>query len=319
MVKMRKSRDWEEGDVVEDDEERERREELRRLKMEREKLKLMAENEKLKQEIEKYSANPGGPSALGAITAALIKAGVKPEEASEFLSKMNPEALATLTSLTSSNPYLPVLMYILSHTRGQSPQAVTVKDIVEINKNTLDLAREISSSKGGGESGVVMVLKSLVDSVKEIYQQQLVGKLEELKNVLSGKSGLEAILEDGEKFRRFKELFGGSSANPEVQIQLEKMRQEHEFRMKQLDIELLKLKGEFLEGRRRAKMFSQTLRKLGEGIAEGLASATGEKGMGYSVEKVKCPKCGSEIPNVTLGSEVVCPKCNTRYLVRERK
>jgi DNA-directed RNA polymerase subunit RPC12/RpoP len=316
---MRKSREWVESDAEEDDEEREGREELKRLKMEREKLKLMAENEKLRQEVERYTANPGGPSALGAITAALIKAGVKPEEASEFLTKMNPEALATLTSLTSSNPYLPVLMYLLSHARGQSPQAMTVKDVVEINKNTLDLAREISSSKGGGEGGVVTVLKSLVDSIKDIYQQQLVGKLDELKNALTGKSGIEAILEDGEKFRRFKELFGGSTSNPEVQIQLEKLRQEHEVRMKQLDIELLKLKGEFLEGKRRAKMFSQTLRKLGEGIAEGLAGAKEEKGMGYSVEKVKCPRCGSEIPNVTLGSEVVCPKCNTRYLVRERK
>jgi len=328
-VRMKaKSEDVE--DEFEEEELREKRKEMRKLKMEKEMLKLQAEAEKARQEVEKLRASSVAPNtnpdsqaaALGAVTAALIKAGVKPEQASEFFSKMNPEALTVLASLTSNNPYLPVFMFLASQSKGQNPQSMTPKDVIELNKSVYELARDIGG-KGKGEGETVTIIKTLADLARDAYNKQLLDKLDEVKNAVGGyRSIWEEILEDGSKFQRFKELFGGSSMKPELQIELEKLRQQHEINMKKLDLEMLKLRSELLEGRRKAKMFSQALKKIGEAIGEGIGEAAEEETpkatapLQYKPETVKCPKCGADIVDVSPGAEVECPSCKTRYLVR---
>jgi Zn finger protein HypA/HybF involved in hydrogenase expression len=324
-----KSEDVEEEDELEVEELKEKRREMRKLKMERDLLKMQAEAEKVRQELEKYkasgvSSNPDSQAvALGAMTASLIKAGVKPEQANEFFSKMNPEALAILSSLTSSNPYLPVFMFLASQSRGQSSQSVTPKDVIELNKSVFDLAKDIGG-RGKGEGETASIVKSLADMVKDLYQQQLLDKLDEVKNAVGGRSSVwEEVLEDDKKFSRFKELFGGGTAKPEIQIQLEQLRQQHELNLKKLDLEMLKLRSELLESRRKSKMFSQALRKMGEAIGEGLGEASESTGteapLQYNKQMtVKCPKCGADIPNVTPDAEVVCPSCKTIYKVRTK-
>jgi DNA-directed RNA polymerase subunit RPC12/RpoP len=316
-------------DEFEEEELKEKRKEMRKLKMEKEMLKLQAEAEKARQEVEKLRVSPAAPStnpdsqaaALGAVTASLIKAGVKPEQASEFFSKMNPEALAVLASLTSNNPYLPVFMFLASQSKGQNPQSMTPKDIIELNKSVYELARDIGG-KGKSEGETVTVIKTLADLARDAYNKQLLDKLDEVKDAVGVRTSIwEEILEDGSKFQRFKELFGGSSAKPEIQIELEKLRQQHEINMKKLDLEMLKLRSEILEGRRKAKMFSQALKKIGEAVGEGIGEAAEEETpkatapLQYKPETVKCPKCGADIVGVSPGAEVECPSCKTRYLV----
>jgi uncharacterized Zn-finger protein len=319
--------DLEEEDL-EDEELREKRREMRRLKMERELLRMQAEAEKHRQELEKLRAsaplasNPDSQAvATGALVASLIKAGVKPEQANEFFSKMNPEALATLSALTSSNPYLPMFMFLASQARGQSPQGITAKEVIDLNKGMYDLAEKIAGKRGEGE-GTGAVMKELVGLAKTLTEQRIIDKLDEVAKAVGSRSSVwDEILEDEKKFNRFKELFGGGgSLPPDVQIKLEQMRQQHEIEMKKLDLEMLKLRAELLEGRRRAKMFGQALRKIGEGVASAAEEAGGEVESAPAPLKsqpqpvvLKCPKCNVDLPPVTPGSEVTCPQCKTIY------
>jgi len=336
-MKSKSAESYDEDDEYDYDELKEKRREMRKLKIERDLLKMQAETEKMRQELEKMkssgnSSNPDSQStALAGIVAALIKAGVKPEQANEFLSKMNPEALAALASMTSNNPYLPVFLFLASQSRGQSPQSLTVKDVIELNKNVYDLAKDIGQSREGkgGDTSIIGIVKEMVGMVKDITAQQLLDKLDEIKDAVSSRGSIwDEILEDEKKFMRFKELFGGSSMNPEIQLKLEEMRQQHELNLKKLDIELMKLRNEMLESRRKTKMFTQSLRKIGEAVAEGLVEAGGE---GEEYQKtstatteptpttMKCPKCGADIPNVKPGATVTCPSCKTTYVVKVKQ
>jgi hypothetical protein len=335
---MRARSESEGEDELDIDEMREKRAELKKLKMERELLKMQAETERLRQEVEKLrgqntlgQSNPDQQAvALGSLVAALVKAGVKPEQANEFLSKMNPEALATLSALTSSNPYLPLFLFIASQNRGTPPQNLSVKDIIEINKGTLELAQDLAgvqSRRGQGQDALVTAFTTLANTVTQLYNAQLLSKLDEVKSAVAGsKSGWAEILEDEQRFRRFKELFGGGQTPPDVMIKLEEMRQQHELRLKQLDLEMLKLRAELLESRRKSKMFSQALRKIGESIGEGLKEA-GEESERVSwaqgrlqsqpqPQTLKCPKCSADIPNCVPGARVTCPNCKSVYMVQ---
>jgi hypothetical protein len=328
MRLKRKSEDYDEDDDLEAEEIKEKKAELRKLKMERELLKMQAETEKMRQEIEKTKTDTSASvdsqaMALGAMTASLIKAGVKPEQANEFFSKMNPEALAILSSLTSNNPYLPIFMFLASQSKGQTPQSMTPKDVIELNKSVYELAGSIAGKSKGEGGEVTSIVKSLADMVQNLYQQQLLDKLDEVKNAVGGRSSVwDEILEDDKKFTRFKELFGSGTTNPEVQIQLEQLRQQHELNLKKLDLEMLKLRSELLESRRKSKLFSQSLRKIGEAIGEGVEEASkGPTTAQYTptTERpvtMKCPKCGADIPNVKPGMQVTCPSCNTTYTVQ---
>jgi hypothetical protein len=320
-------------DELEAEELKEKKKEMRRLKMERDLLKLQTETEKVRQELMNIKSqtqnmnmgsNPDNQAmALGSLTASLIKAGVKPEQANEFFSKMNPEALAVMTSLTSNNPYLPVFMYLATQSKGQNPQTLTAKDVVDINKGVFELAEKIGG-KGKSESETLGVVRELANIVRDLYQKQLLDKLDEIKNAVGGRSGLlDEVIEDEEKFRRLKELFGGQTTKPEVQVELEKLRQQHELNMKKLDLEILKLRSEILEGRRRTKMFGQALRKIGEAIGEGLKESVGEEGEVYERQQtqqvptaLKCPKCNTDIPNIKPDAIVTCPNCKSSYKVK---
>ena len=316
-------------DVFEDeldlDDIKEKKKEMVRLKMEKELLKMQAETEKLRQELEKYkSGNSGNPSssnpqatAVAALTATLIKSGVKSEEANEFLSKLNPEALATLTALTSNNPYLPLFMFLVSQSKGQQPQNLTVKDIVEVNKNVFDLAKNIASDRGkSGESEVLAIVKELTNMYKETQQKLLLEKLEDIAHTISGRKSLwDEILEDERKFNKLKQLFGGQNMSPEIAIELEKLRQAHELNMKKLDLELLKMQAELAESKKRNEMTATILRKIGEAIGTGLSEASKEMEVEpaeYSYT-LKCPQCGTELKDVTPGKEITCPQCKTTY------
>jgi Zn finger protein HypA/HybF involved in hydrogenase expression len=216
-------------------------------------------------------------------------------------------------------------MYLATQSRGQNPQTLTTKDVIDINKGVFELAEKIGG-KDKIESGTLGIVKELTNMMRELYQKQLLDKLDEVKNAVGGRSSIwEEIFEDERKFNMLKELFGGKTTKPEIEIELEKLRQQHEINMKRLDLDLLKLRSEILEGRRKSKMFSQALRKIGEAIGEGLKEST-EEGMTYEKQQtqqvpttLKCPKCNTDIPDIKPDAIVTCPNCKSSYKVRVKQ
>jgi len=179
-------------------------------------------------------------------------------------------------------------------------------------------------------TSIATLIKTLADIYRPPTAQadpiDLLKKVLDFAGALTGQRSVwDEILEDEDKYRRLKELLGGSSQlPPEVVIKLEEMRQAHEREMKKLDLEILKLKSELLEGRRKSKQFAMALRKIGEAVASGLREAE-EESRPYAYgqaqqqpqpQTLKCPKCGADVPGCVPGAKVTCPSCNSTYLVR---
>ncbi|MEM1659465.1 MAG: hypothetical protein QXK94_10575, partial [Candidatus Jordarchaeales archaeon] len=295
-------------DELDAEEIKEKRRELQRLRLEKEILRLKAETEKARQELERYRVENSGsdsPSSVAAMVASLIKAGVSPEQANEFFSKLSPETVAVLSALASNNPYLPFLVFTSAQSRNLQAQSITPKDVIEINKTIIDAAEKLV--RKGGE-GYDSVMKEIVGFIKELAQGQLVNKLDELRAALATKRSVwDEILEDEKRFQQLRELFSSEKVDPSIQLQLEQLRQQHEremerlkwqqqLEMRKLDLELLKLRKEIIEGKRRAKMLAASLRGIGEAIGAGMAMlSTGGSPQGL-VQGLKCPKCGGELP-----------------------
>jgi Skp family chaperone for outer membrane proteins len=183
-------------------------------------------------------------------------------------------------------------------------------------------------------TSIATLIKTLADIYRPPTAQadpiDLLKKVLDFAGALTGQRSVwDEILEDENKYRRLKEILGGSSQlPPEVVIKLEEMRQAHEREMKKLDLEILKLRSELLESRRKSKQFAMALRKIGEAVASGLREAE-EESRPYAYgqaqqqplpqpqpQTLKCPKCGADVPNCVPGAKVTCPSCNSTYLVR---
>lgn len=309
------------------DEIKERKKELRKLKLEREMLKMKADVERLRQEIQQYGGdNPAKMTSkkgelIGGLLASLVASGIPPEKADEFLKSLSPEAVATLSAITQDNPWAPVLMFYAAMGRSGGAQSLTPKDVVEINKATYELAEKL----GGGSKS----MDRLIEALTTLYGKLVSDKIDKLADavIAQKKSALEEILEDEKKLRLLRDLFGGSSADPRIQIELEKLRQEHELRMKQLELEMKKFEADVLKEKQRQATFAAGLRKIGEAIASGISEAqiTPSTGLTYrptqpksEAEKVvvKCSECGADMVISPGEAEVKCPKCGAEYEVK---
>jgi predicted Zn-ribbon and HTH transcriptional regulator len=324
------------SDGFEDDELLEKKRELQKLKLEREVMKLKAENVELEKKIKSLSENVGdGTSAdaksmaVAGMLASLIKAGVKPEEASEFLTKMNPEALAVLSSMTSSNPYLPIFLFLASREKGTSSQGLTARDVIETNRLVLETAEKLAGKEGKG-SNVAEVLKEMVNMVKTMYDNRLLEALEDIKNAVSRGGTLDEIIADKNKMAFLERIFSKNQLDPQVQLKLEEMRQQHELNLKRLELEMLKLRAQILGEKRKRQTLAYALRRLGQAVGEGIAAASAEapSPLQYTYQpppqqtsatpefRLKCPACGQDLGMHKIGDKVKCPKCGAEWEVR---
>jgi len=323
-----------EEDEYEDELEREmkrlEREEIRRSRLARlreYRLESELRARELEAKMSRLSSSElgEGKDLASGLIASLVKAGVKPEQANEFLSKLSPEALATLSALSSNNPYLPLFLFVSSQSRNVPPQSLTISDIVQLNRNTLELARGIAEGmggRGGGEESLIMTaFNTLANVFRDMYQMQA-ARINELKELLKEhKSDWDRILEDEQKFKRLKELLtGGPQGNPDLELKLEQMRQEFRLRLEELKMRRLELQARLAESKRRRKMLAEALKKIGEAVASGIREAGQEHGY-QGRATFKCPKCNGdiEVDRPAPGMKVECPSCKSQFMLQEGK
>jgi DNA-directed RNA polymerase subunit RPC12/RpoP len=303
-----------------DEERAEKRKRLEELKQEKELLKMEIDIEKSRKELEEIKGvTPPNPvsqhTALGALLSTLIKSGVSPDQANQFLTNMTPEALNTLMTLTASsgNPYLPMFMFMAAQSRGGAQQ-VTVKDVVEMNKSLVDIAKDISQSQKGSDTS---------DVFSTIFNKFLEILLEDRQRAMQPQPGFwDQVMENTDKFQQLARLVNPGQMTPELQVKLEEMRQAHEREMKRFDLELLKLRSEMVEKRRRAKLISEGLKRLSgyasEGmaqVAESLTSRTSSSPASSKEVTVNCPSCNAKI-TAKVGEPFECPNCHEKLMLK---
>jgi ribosomal protein S27AE len=325
-----------------------KKKEIKKMELEKKKVELEAELEKKKAELRKLksSIEPSEEEALNVnprsdlaakILAEMVKSGISPEQASEYLSKISDDVLYKLYALTSRNPILPAILF-----KTQQPQQLTAKDIAEINKSIVETAQAISGQQaGGGGESIKEVVETIANVVSKPYQtlSEAVKELKEgVKDALQKREdALVTILKDETLFNRFAKLASPPQpqATPssdavvkmkeidaniektkmEFQMQLERMRQEHEKALKLIDLEIAKIQREAKEKRARDRLLSDIIKRIGKAVAEGLEEGASEKSEGML--KALCPECKTEIILPPEAQTVTCSKCGKTYAVKK--
>jgi hypothetical protein len=341
------------GEEAGDGEIESKKKEIKKMELEKKKVEIEAELERKKAELKKLksSVEPSEDEILGLntsrselaakILAEMVKSGIPPEQASEYLGKISDDVLQKLYALSSRNPLLPVLLF-----RTQQPQQITVKDVLDMNKTILETAQNLSQQTGGGGGeSVKEVVETIADVVSKPYQtlSEAVKELKEgVKDALQKREDtLLTILRDDTLFNKFAKLASPPQpqATPsteamvkmkeidasiektkmEFQMQLERMRQEHEKALKLIDLEIARIYRESKEKRRRDMLVSDIVKRIGKAVAEGLEEGASEKGAfkAETVLKATCPECKTEIIIPPGAQTVTCSKCGKSYVVKK--
>ena len=338
-LKVEKGSDEEEEEDEEVEEKvKELDESIKNLKKKKKIVELEAEIAKLEAEKSKYQPladmSVSKQSDPMLILGLLKRAGFSPEEANEWLTKLTPEAVATLNALSTNNPYLPIFMFLQTRKGGEGGGQLTAKDVIEINKQMMELAKE----KGGGSDQEMLkeLTKQLIELNKSMTEKEirdLKDRLDSLEGYLSGRSiTLEKLIENPELIERLKPLLGGGGVDTKTMIELEKLKRQMDIELEKLRLERLKLMAELKGKKTRDRMLVKTFEKIGEGIARGLQAGVSEaEKMTYENPSenpsemsnkyiVKCPKCGSDIDitNVNVGEIVECSSCHSKFKLKKK-
>ena len=149
-------------------------------------------------------------------------------------------------------------------------------------------------------------------------------------------SPLEMILLNDKLFERAKSLglFGGtqqqSSTNPEISLEIEKLRTERDLKIKELEQQHQKMMLELQQQHQKwlteqqledkkwdkiAQIFSgplgKTIEKLGDASADKLRSHSSQELRNIKVERIRCPSCSKEFFVNALGDYAICPHCGS--------
>lgn len=299
-------------------------------------------------------AGPRGASTLepektapsNRIVENLIRSGMSPTVVNSWLKGLDPEALGAIIALSSDNPNLALSTFAMSQhgTRDQ----LTVKDVIELNAalnksqnapnvqlNLAELIREVKAQPPSASTADVM--GTVIEAIKTGVSLASAGRSEEKP---PAKGVFETLIQTPEGIKTAKELglIGGDATQLQILTQMRKNDQEWQERTRESDRKWdlrreqiqaeheLKLE-QIRESRHRTDMIGNSLKKIGEAVADGIAAGAEEtEGKAAAEEateetegklrQLKCSECGAPIiipPEAKIGSTVTCPKCNAEF------
>ena len=327
------------------DEDRELAREAKRKRLEEIVLEREAKIKELKSRLEGAGGTPneGAPLTSGSVVATLIKGGVEPKVANEWLESLSPEALGALIALQSNNPTLAMMAFAMGQQRGQP---ITVKDVIELNKVqresgiqpniTLDIAKIIEAVTSAGKAGPEINPKEIVDSTVEAIKT---GIQLAPKPAAKEESWFEKLMGTPEGVGTAKDigLLGGNIETLKIMKEMKESDRKFLREMKESDrrfqMQLARMRveerrkwAEMQEGRKRTEIIGGALKRVGSAIARAVSETEEEEGEekeetkpAKKEGKVKgyaCSECGATIsipPDAKVGSYVECAKCGERY------
>lgn len=273
-------------------------------------------------------------SPMQMILGFLASQGLKGEDAAKFMKALDEETIMKLNMLSSSpqgqNALLPLMLF------GRQPQT-TVKDMSEISKGYVDTAVKLvetmrpkeEKKEGVGEPFITLFSKTL-DELKETRLQMMqkdIGNLEKKieEARVDPRAYLKSIREDAELLGLGRREGLSDDAHLKaveiqtgVQLQIEKMRMEHEDRLMGIQAEREKwnaIRETFAPmlaiG---AQPIAEGLRKVGRTVGSQIQrgtppAQTPPTGTGPTIS-IPCPQCQTPLSFMPpYPEEVKCPHC----------
>ena len=182
-----------------------------------------------------------------------------------------------------------------------------------------ELARQNHPQQPQVQYNPVDLIKTFADLIRENVQKPM----EELvRRVQPQPSTLEKILLDDKLFERFKSLglFGGGQpqqASPEIQLEIEKLRQERDFKLKEMEQQHQRWMMEQQMQMQRDERRWQVVQNLMQGplgrVIQTVGGAAAAKIGGSQPPKpvlASCPNCGGTFYTSSDAKIAVCPHCN---------
>ncbi len=287
--------------------------------------------EKLKKGLDKGEIQPAQTSLASILTTL----GGDPQKIDELLKNLSPESmqkLILLTSATSGNPNVLLPLALMTRTEGSPNQIAQMANTyldhaLDMIKKTgqpmtadglANLITAISSAlkpQGGGQNQLVEKLIEELRETRKALQEEKIKHLEEKirESRIDPVQYLKHVAEVAEKLGFKKE--GETS---EKDLLLEKMREEHELKLMEIDLNLQKWMYERqLEQQKNQTMMNlvSAMLPMATGGIQKTVKALAKGGFGEGEKRrgveASCPECGAKIfvPGPPFPQEIVCKKC----------
>ena len=291
--------------------------EARRLRLQELIERRKREIEKLRKEYEDTSSKDTS-SILGDVTPELAR------QLAELPEEKRAQVIQTYAMLKGAEKsgamalMLPLLIgYARTNPNATQNQMVEfAKVMADQIKTGIELARQNQPQQPQASYNPIELIKVFGEMIRENVQKPLE---EVVKRVQPRPSALEQILMDDKLFERAKALGlfgggGGGQQSPEIQLQIEKLRQERDLKLKEMEMQHQRW---MMEQQIEAKKWDQigqllngplgpTIQMLGKAAA---AKLQGPQGQQLSIQRVMCPRCGAQFPVLSDQNKAVCPKC----------
>lgn len=190
------------------------------------------------------STEPTKPSAGAGLLSYMIGQGMTPEKANAFVKGLDNEAIAKLQMLSSSptgqNALLPFLLV------AKRPETST-KDLLDLQTKYFDKALEIAEIRAKPEpkptvqGDTISLMRDMLGEIRKEREARLEDKIGVLeKEIRESRFDPKAYIAS---LREQAETLGysrGSGGTSELDIKLENMRESHDLRMHETNLELQK-------------------------------------------------------------------------------
>ncbi len=274
-----------------------------------------------------------------------------PNKAREFLSSLSEQDIQTMMILSNMtgkpNPLIPFLTYSRRMEKredgGKSDTVETTKAILEALKTGVEIGKSSTPPQQQGLDQLTTTLLNLVISlVKEHRDENNQRLLEAIHGALEKRENIyEKIMTDENLRNTLKNLFTSQSLPAEVQIELEKLRNEllaQELNMRKWlaekkleqanEARKLKMVSDLLQGPA-GRILSDIGKKAVEGVGMGataganigaLATAkAGKQPIPANMMMIRCGNCGTILQVPKEVETIECPACKSLLEVKPKK
>ncbi len=279
--------------------------------------------------VHRQPAPPAPMSPAANILGALTQGGMSPEKALETVRGLAPEDIAKMNMFTSGprqGGMDPTMAMMLLGKLGSQPQ-ITVADMLSIGPKFVESARamaEISKPSEGGNQ-LVGLLTEMVKQAGADRQNALDAKIDVLKQQLTGSDPVGTTTTLSKNLKEsglIAERAGGDTKSAEIDLKIEEMRTDREFKMMQMRFDMQKYNTEKNAEQERWSSILQTapaaLAMFAPAISDA-ARAPARKADGAPPQQVVSAPAQTAPGTAESAGEAMtlaCTQCNTQFVVR---